>query len=291
MDLNLLVIFAKIAEKQSFTKASELLHMDKSTVSNKLAQLESRLGVRLLNRSTRSVTLTEAGEGYYQYCKQILETANEAEIYATTLGNEPVGLLRVSASNDFAQLIIPKIIQPFLKANPKVALELILEYREADLVKEKVDIALRVGISELEDSNVIAREIMASELGLYCSPAYIQATGLIEKLDQLPEYDLIEFTPGPSNMIRLKKDGQQHIINMAGRFKVNDIITARDAAVAGLGIAGLPGFVVEEQVRENKLVRLLTDWESTKVSIYAVYASRKWMPAKQKVFLEYLAML
>lgn len=291
MHLNQMLIFSKIAEHQSFTKAATELNIDKSTVSYNLSQLESRLGVRLLNRSTRSVTLTEAGLGYYRYCQQIVEIAEEAEQYTATLGSKAVGLLRIAASNDFAQIFMPRVIRPFMKANPKVDVELILEYRNVDLVKERVDIALRFGIIPMEDSDLIAKKILDDELGLFCSPSFINEYGKLEDVSQIQDFNLIELFMGPHIQLTIHKDSHTHKINMKGRFKVNDLLSAKDAALSGLGIAALSKLLSQEAVANNQLVPLLTDWDFPAVSVYAVYPSRQWMPAKLKVFLEYLKQL
>ena len=290
MDLNQLQIFAKIAEYQSFTRAATELQMDKSTVSNKLSQLESRLGVRLLNRSTRSVTLTEAGEGYYRYCRQIVETAQEAEQFTATLGNEAVGLLRVSVSNSFSEIFISKLIRPFMKENPKVEVELLLGYENVDLIKDRVDIALRadIGAGTLKDSSLIARKVMSSHIGLFCSPSFAEEHGEPNNLNQLNDFDFIEFTIGPDFTLTNPRGDSVHRGDLNGRFKANDIISCKEAAVAGLGIAVLPKFITRDEVHNRALVALLKDIEFPAINLYAVYLSRQWMPAKLKVFLDHL---
>ena len=200
MDLNLLQIFTLIAENQSFTKAADQLNMDKSTASAKLAQLEAHLGVRLLNRSTRSVSLTEAGVGYLRYCQQITESAKEAEQYAKTLKDDAVGVLRVSASNSFSRFIICDLIQPFMAENPKVDVELVLNYENIDLVRDQIDLALRLDIGGvgLKDSSLIAKKITSTSAGLFCSPSYLKKLGKIDAVEQLQSADFIEFSRGHS---------------------------------------------------------------------------------------------
>lgn len=288
IDLNQMLIFAKVVENQSFTKAAAELNIEKSTVSIKVSQLESHLGVRLLNRTTRSVTLTEAGEGYYRYCQQIVESALEAEQFAATLGDEPLGLLRVSASNDFGQLFIQKLIGPFMKSNPKVEIELILEYRFVDLVKERVDIALRLGRGLLDDSSLIAKKIATNEIGLFASPGFIMQYGKLEQVEQMSQFDFIEFTLGETSILPIKKGGATYQYELKGRFKVNDVLAAKEAAKFGLGIVALPKIIATEEVNNKQLVPLLSDCEFLSLSLYAVYPSRQWMPAKLKAFLEYL---
>ena len=290
MDLNRLVIFAKIAKYQSFTKAANELNMDKSTVSNKLSQLESHLGIRLLNRSTRSVTLTEAGSGYYRYCQHIIETAQEAEKFTAALGNEAVGLLRIAASNEFGDVFVRKLLQPFMKENPSIMVELIMDYRNADLVKDNLDLALRIGYGKtsLEDSDLISKQIINDEIGLFCSPSFIEENGKLRMIDQVNDFNFIEFSIESSNGLVIIQNGKKHLIDLTGKFKVNDVMNTKTAALSGLGIAALPRFVVADEINNGQLIPLLADCTFPAFNIYAVYPSRRWMPAKLKVFLKYI---
>jgi|TARA_B100001971_G_C18213758_1_gene552466 DNA-binding transcriptional LysR family regulator len=290
MDLNKLLIFAKIAEYQSFTKAASHLGMDKSTISTKLSQLEAHLGVRLLNRSTRSVTLTESGAKYYEYCRQAVEIAEEAENFSSSLGDEAVGLLRISATNNYSKIFIESVIKPFIDANPKVSVEMVLEYRSADLIQENIDIALRLGIGPLKDSSLIAQKVLTGSIGIYCSPLFIKQNGQMNDIEQLNESNMIEFTSRAArNIIIIRKGNITHKINGKGqRFKVNDLEAVQDACIAGLGITFLPKFSANSAVKNKELVEIFSDWEIEPFSIYAVYPSREWMPEKLRVFLKYL---
>ena len=289
MDLNKLLIFAKIVQHKSFTKAAEHLGMDKSTISTKLSQLEANLGVRLLNRSTRSVNLTEAGAKYYEYCRQAVEIAEEAESFSSSLGDEAVGLLRISASNNFSKVIIESAIKPFMDANPKVEVELIIEYRTADLIQENIDIAIRVGIGPLEDSSLIAQKVLTGGIGIYCAPSYIKKHGEIKSIDELNKSKIVEFTVPAGPQITISKDGISHkVIAKSKDFKTNDLETVKQASIAGLGVCILPKHSAKEALKSNELVEIFSDWEIEPLTVYAVYASREWMPEKLRVFLKYL---
>ena len=289
MDLNKLLIFAKIVQHKSFTKAAEHLGMDKSTISTKLSQLEANLGVKLLNRSTRSVNLTEAGAKYYEYCRQAVEIAEEAESFSSSLGDEAVGLLRISASNNFSKVIIESAIKPFMDANPKVEVELIIEYRTADLIQENIDIAIRVGIGPLEDSSLIAQKVLTGGIGIYCAPSYIKKHGEIESIDELNKSKIVEFTVPAGPQITISKDGISHkVIAKNKDFKTNDLGTVKQASIAGLGVCILPKHSAKEALKSNELVEIFSDWEIEPLTVYAVYASREWMPEKLRVFLKYL---
>ena len=286
MDLNLLQIFTAIAEHKSFTKAASQLKMDKSTVSSKLSHLEANLGVRLLHRSTRSVSLTEAGEGYLRYCQQIMETALEAQQFTANLGDEAVGLLRVSTTNYLAEHFIRTLIKPFIKENPKVEVELDLSYSSRDLIKDRFDVALRVGTGSLKDSNLVAKKIFEAELGLFCSPAFVKEHGELKRVEEMANFDFIKYTN--RSTFEVSQNGVIHEVVINSRFKINDILSTREAAVLGLGIAVMPKFIASEAVKNKQLVNLLADCHFPLITIYAVYHSRKWMPAKLKSFLDFL---
>ena len=291
MDLNLIQVFSEITKNESFTKAGTILKMDKSTISSKLNKLETILGQRLLNRSTRSVTLTEAGATYYRYCQQILETAKEAELVTINQENDAFGLLRISTTNVLSNYFINKIIDPYMLENTKVDVELVLGYEQIDLAKAQIDIALRldVGAKGLKDSSLIAKKFNSSEIGLFCSPSYKKKLGVIASLIHLDEVDFIEFTRGSSlNLIHKFIKNQGHDIKIKTRLKVNDINTCKEAAISGLGVVILPKISITEELKNKQLIQLLPKIAWPKIDLYAVYQSREWLPNKVKKFIEYL---
>lgn len=283
-----MLIFGKVAEKQSFTKASQELGIEKSTVSMKVSQLENRLGTRLLNRTTRSVTLTEAGEGYYQYCRQLIDTAKEAEHFAETLSSEPRGLLRIATPIDFGQIFVRSLIEPFLKKYPKVEIDLVLRNPPIDLVEERVDIALIPRFGALEDSTLIAKKILATELGIFASPAYIKARGKPKMLTDLNKLDYISFTYGDMGPIPVTKDGEKLSLDQKPRIYINDVLSCKRAAIDGVGFAVIPHRIAKQDVMDKRLVQLMPDYHFPTVTIYAMYASRHWIPTKLKAFLDQL---
>ncbi len=289
MDLNQLLIFARIVEHQSFTKAANNLGIDKSTISNKLSQLESRLGVRLLNRSTRSVTLTEAGAKYYEYCRQAVEIAEEAESFSSSLGDEATGMLRISATNTFSQTFIESAIKPFMDIHSKISVELVIENRTTDFYKDNIDVALRLAIGPLQDSSLIAIKIFTADIGLYCSPSFIKMNGALNNVDQMDGSNLLGLNVPGSPRIILTKGAISHKVPYKDlRFKVNDGVVLKEAAIAGLGIGYMPKHSASNAVKNKELVEIFSDWKIEPVSVYAVYASREWMPEKLRVFLKYL---
>ena len=289
MDLNKLLIFARIVEYKSFTKAAQVLGMDKSTISTKLSQLESHLGVRLLNRSTRTITLTESGAKYYEYCKQVVEIAEEADRFSSSLGVEVSGTLRISATNTFSQTLIESAIKPFMDTHSKISVELVIENRTTDFYKDNIDVALRLAIGPLQDSSLIAIKIFTADIGLYCSPSFIKMNGALNNVDQMDGSNFLGLNVPGSPRIILTKGAVSHKVPYKDlRFKVNDGVVIKEAAIAGLGIGFLPKHSASKAVKNKELVEIFSDWKIDPVSVYAVYPSREWMPEKLRVFLKYL---
>ena len=289
MDLNRLLIFAKVAEHQSFTQAAQELGIEKSTVSSKVSQLEKHLGIRLLNRTTRLVTLTEAGEAYFQYCKQIVETAQEAESFAETLTDEPQGVLRISVPMDFGQLLVSQLIKPFMSTYPELKIDLNVVDREVDLIAERFDIALRIGPGTLKDSSLIGKKLFDIRMGLFASPDYIKEHGEPASADDLSSYPFIIFTKEQLPVFKFAKDFAGSLSeNSSGNIKINDVITCKEAARAGLGIAILPVAIAQHEVGTGKLIALLPELKIESPTLFAVYPSRQWAPSKLKVFLQHV---
>ncbi len=288
MDLNQLLIFAKVAKHQSFTKAAHELGMEKSTVSSKVSQLEKRIGVRLLNRTTRLVTLTEAGEGYYQYCHQIVETAWQADHYAVTLTDEPQGVLRISVPLDFGQLLVRQLIKPFMQAYPNLKIDLYVIDRDVDLIAERYDIALRIGPGGLKDSSLVGKKLFDVKMGLFASPQFLAEHGEPKTLDDLHQTPFIIFTKQQDPVFEFLPGFIPDALQPTGNLKINDILTCKDAALSGLGITALPAIVVEQEVKLQQLKPIMPEFNLPLMTLFAVYPSRQWVPSKLKVFLQYL---
>jgi len=287
MDLNQLMVFAKVAEKQSFTKAAQELGMEKSTVSSKVSQLEKRLGIRLLNRTTRLVTLTEAGDGYFQYCRRIVESAREADRYAETLTSEPQGVLRISVPMDFGQLLVKNFIKPFMQAYPNIKIDLSVIDREVNLIAECFDLALRIGPGSLKDSNLVGRKLFDIPMGLFATPGLLKQFNEPVILGDVKNIPFIFFSKEQNS--DFKFDSMlisEKFDEVKGNLKINDILTCKQAALSGLGISILPVDIVQEEVSSNKLKRIIPDCKLPLLTLFAVYPSRHWIPSKLKVFLE-----
>lgn len=286
-----LLIFARVAELGSFSRAAERLDLPKSSVSRRLAGLEQRLGERLLLRTTRRQTLTEFGQ-------QLLEHANQvaAEVDAVTALSEhrqaaPSGRLRVSMPSDFANLVLADTLAAFVALHPAISLELDLSQRRVDLLGEGIDVALRVG--ELPDDALLAaRRLAEFPLGLYASPDYLAAHGDPQSPDELDQHQAVRLlrSDGEAAPWTLVRDEQRWQGTPRGHVCANSPELLIRLARAHAGIAAVPDYFALPDVRRGTLRRVLPAWCLPSAVIWAVFPGRKLMPAKTRVFIDMLHM-
>jgi DNA-binding transcriptional LysR family regulator len=287
MDLNEIFVFAKVVQAGSFVRAARQLGMPKSTVSRKLCDLEARLGARLLERTTRSLRLTDTGRAYYAHAERILLELEEADAAVTELQAAPRGNLRVSAPLNFAQL--GPIGERFLARYPEVQLEIACTDRIVDLVAENFDLAVRVG--RLADSTLIARPLGMMRNVLVVSPSLLDQRGVLNGPEQLRDWPCLAFggVAERANWELLGPGGRTLTIRISPRFIVNDFDVLCSAAVSGLGIALMPAQRCVEDVRAGRLRRVLPEWSSIERPLQAVYPSGRHLSPKMTVFLDHLA--
>ncbi|UUY08073.1 LysR family transcriptional regulator [Pseudomonas sp. J452] len=282
MGLDDALIFTRVVECHSFTQAAQILGMQKSTVSRRIALLEERLGVRLLNRTTRKLRLTEVGQAYYERCRQIMLDFAEAEQAVMQLQQEPSGLLRITAPIEFGQLFLGGVLGQFMRQYPQISAEVELTSRDVDPVEEGVDIAIQVG--QPHDSTLIARKLFESGRRLCASPDYLAQHGTPQSIDELCGHRAILL---PQDSPRYWPLLGEHIACQRV-LSCNNITLAREAAVAGAGIAGLPLMISEEAVQSGRLIELLPDARLPVGELYAIYPSRRFQAMKVKTFLDFL---
>jgi len=289
MDLNDIIVFTKVVETKSFTGAADALGLPKSTVSRKLAQLEERLGVRLVQRTTRKLALTEIGEAYYQRCSRIVADIHSAEQVVTDMQSTPRGRLRITASIDFTTRFLGTIVADFLAQHPEINVELEGTDRVVDMIEEGFDLAVRFG--PMPESTLIARRLCGLHLILCASPAYLEQRGTLVGVDELDEHDHVLFTP--SSRIQawtLVGPGEQTFeFGRPARFASNNYGAVVDVALAGGGIACISEFMVTEEIRNGTLVRVLPDWVTRPTEVHAVYPARQNLPPRLTLFLEHLS--
>ncbi|MWV18093.1 LysR family transcriptional regulator [Pseudomonas sp. L-22-4S-12] len=282
MGLDDALIFTRVVECHSFTQAAQSLGMQKSTVSRRIALLEERLGVRLLNRTTRKLRLTEVGQAYYERCRQIMLDFAEAEQAVMQLQQEPSGLLRITAPIEFGQLFLGGVLGRFMRQYPQICAEVELTSRDVDPVEEGVDIAIQVG--QPHDSTLIARKLFESGRRLCASPDYLALHGIPQSIAGLSGHRAILLPQDSPRYWPLL--GEQVACQRV--LSCNNITLAREAALAGAGIAGLPLMITEEAVQSGRLIALLPDAQLPVGELYAIYPSRRFQAMKVKAFLDFL---
>lgn len=277
-----MVLFAAVVREGGFTRAARKLGLTKQTVSERVAKLEERLGVRLLERTTRRLRVTDTGATYYERCAAIAAQIDEANDEVLLHRAEPAGLLRVSAPVLYARYFLGKVVIEALARHPKLRVELVLADRRVDLVEEGVDLAVRIG--PLDDSTLAARKIGEGYAYLVASPKLIAARGA-PTVETLPDVPTIGFRPNETwtvGGVRTK---------VAPTLIVNDHAVACEAAVAGVGVALLPSLVCRDAIFDGRLLVLLGPEPAIRSPIYAVFPSRRHLSAKVRAFLDVLGEL
>jgi DNA-binding transcriptional LysR family regulator len=285
VDLNQLLVFSKVVQAGSFVGASRELQMPKSTVSRKVAELEERLGARLLQRTTRKLSLTDVGHAYYQHASRVVAEMEEAERAVTRMQQAPRGLLRVTTPLNLG--FLGPIVASFLRRYPEVQADLVCADRVVDLVEEGFDVAVRAGT--LADSTLVARSLGTLESFVVASPALLRKGGAPRVPKDLERFDCVIFGAGPQRTTwTLARDGKAVTIQVRARLVVNDYDLLGEATRSGLGIATLPVFRCIDDLRARRLRRVLPQWRSPAVPLHAVYPSTRHLSPKLKAFLDHL---
>ncbi|MFM2304182.1 MAG: hypothetical protein RLZZ135_1592 [Cyanobacteriota bacterium] len=287
-DLNAVLVFLKVAELGSFVAAARSLGLPKSTVSLKVNELEQRLGVRLLHRTTRKVSLTEEGQLYFENCLPLLDALQDASDAIASLPGSPRGVLRVTAPVMFVHLFLGARLPEFLQTYPELKVVLNATNEHQDLVKEGYDLAIRVG--HLEDSTLMMKRLRIDRAKLFASQAYLKTYGEPESIADLKTHALIGISH-THNEPTWTLHHDQHateVFRFRPRLASNDVIPLYQAVLGGLGIGLIPEFLFQMKQKERELVNVLPQWSSTPVPINAIYCSHKYMPQKVKVFLDFL---
>ena len=279
-------VFVAVVENDGFSAASRALGISKSAVSKRINQLENHLGVRLLHRTTRKLSLTEAGERYFEHAAQALTAAGQAEDAVTELQGEPQGKLKISSPMSFGRLHVAPLIPIFMKRYPKILIDLVMDDRNIDLVAEGFDLAIRSG--DMPDSTLIARKLAPLRQVLCASPDYIDRFGMPVTPSELSERNCILFSySGDANQWTLNKDRKSEAVLVSGSYRVNNSEAILVALREGIGIGRLPTFVAGPDLREGNLVRILESYHIPDHTFYAVFPERQYLPAKVRVFLDF----
>jgi DNA-binding transcriptional LysR family regulator len=279
--------FVGVVEAKSFTAAALRLGLPKSAVSRRVSELEDELGVRLLHRTTRTLHLTEAGVGYYERLRRVLEAFADANDAARAMQGDPRGIIKITAPADFGARVLPDLLARFLSTYPHVRVELGLTGRRVDMVAEGFDIALRFG--KLEDSSLVARKIDVGNLFVVGSPQYLARHGTPRRGTDLASHEVILFRPRDgANVWTLDGPHGPESITISGRLGADDLTFIREAVLRSLGLGFLPGFLIADDLKRKKLVRVLPKYSFPTGHFHLVYPSARLLPRRLSLLIDFL---
>ena len=283
-----IAVFTRVAETGSFSAAARDLGLSKSAVSKRVAALEDRLGARLINRTTRRLSLTEVGVAFYERAVRILAELEEAEQAISRLQGEPRGTLRINMPMSFGIGHVAPALADFMARYPDLRVAMELTDRQVDLIEEGVDLAIR--IAELPDSSFVARRLAPARRVVCASPDYWRRLGRPRHPTELVDHRCLIYT-----YLSAQREWRFHgpegpiAVRISGCLEANNGDALRDAAVAGLGVYLAPTFIVGEDLRAGRLEEVLAEYEDSRLSVYAVYPHRQHLSAKVRAFVDFLA--
>lgn len=285
-DLNAMLVFASVVKHGGFTAASRALSLPKSTISRKVAQLEAELGVRLLERTTRRLRVTEAGAQFFEHCERISAEAESAARAMSQLHQTPRGTLRVTTDPVFGTAFLPGLVAGYLAEFPEVDVQVVLSAERLDLIAEGFDVAIWIG--QLPDSTYIARLLGREQQILCASPSYLARRGAPKRPVDFGEHDCLVFgaRPGPASWRLVDVRGHVEALRVNGRLKASDMALLHGACRDGLGIASLPSFLAAPDLRDGRLAQVLPGWSTQPLPLYVVFPSVQGQPAKVMSFVE-----
>jgi DNA-binding transcriptional LysR family regulator len=279
--------FSRVVALGSYAEAARALGVTRSAVSKAVMELEALLGARLLDRTTRRVSPTEAGRIYYERCLDILARVEETELQISSLHEEPRGVLRVNAPMSFGALYLGAAVADFMARFPQMTIELTLNDRFIDPIEEGVDVTVR--IAELASSSLIARKLAPARRLLVASPGYIAAYGAPARPDDLRHHRSLTYGHSTAmQRIQIEVDGVSHTVPVDAALCSNNGDVLRAAALAGQGIASLPTFLVGPDVRDGRLVVVLPQARLPDLAIHALYAPNRYLATKTRAFIDHL---
>lgn len=283
-----LPVFVTVVDCGSFSQAAKQLNLTKSAVSKRISHLEDGLGIRLLNRTTRKLSLTEAGQRYYDYASQALSLAKRGVDAVSELHGSPQGRLKITAPMTFGVLHVAPLISEFLSRYPEVEIDLQLEDKMVDLVEGGFDLGIRIG--HLPDSNLIAKRLAPCRTVLCASPSYVEKMGAPQKPADLADHNCLRYSyfRGGNEWLFLHQE-QEFKVLPRGNFIVNNSEAIRRALITGIGVAQMPTFIIGKELRSGTLVNLMPEYRLPEHFLYAVYPQRKHMPLKVRMFIDFLS--
>ena len=283
-----MILFVQVVEEGSFSRVAEKLSLTNSVVSKRIARLEENLNTQLLYRTTRKLSLTDAGRALYNKAKIAKSAFQEAENAVTGYGEDMKGHIRITMPVVSANFIFSESIAEFCKQHPEVSVELQITNRLVDLIEEGFDLALRTAV--LEDSSLIARRLIDSQWIICATPAYLEQHGAPQTPEQLQNHECLvyKFDNTANSTWPLYIDGKEQLISVHGRFHSNHLSAIKQAALSDLGIAFLPQVLIYEEIQKNTLTQILRCFTSKKLGLYAVYPKARQPDQKLKLLVAHL---
>jgi len=286
-DLERMAIFARVVEDKSFSAAARRLNLSKSLVSKQVTQLEKSIGARLLNRTTRALSLTEAGAAFYEHCARIVEELEEAKLAVGRLHSEPRGLLRVSVPVAFGRLHIATILPEFLAAYPDLRIDMVTSDRFVDLAEEGYDVVIR--IADQPAPTLVARKLAPVHRKMVATPDYFERHGVPQTPEDLNNHNCLTYTYfNPQDPWRLRGPDGDISVRASGNLRVNDDDALAETVLRGLGLALLPTFIIGKELQAGRLQSALSQYIPLERHIYAVYLANRHVTAKVRAFIDYL---
>ena len=291
LDLNDLYLFAQVIEHRGFTAASDVLGVSKSHISRRITDLEANLGARLLQRTSRRLSLTDAGEELYEHCRAMISEARAGEEAVRRRTVEPTGLVRVSMPVVLTDVVLAELLPRFMMRYPKVRLAIHASNRQVDLVEENVDVVVRGVGFEVESSSLIQASLCTARWGLVASPAHLAQTGAIDGPNGLPRNDLLVYASinEPVTALRLTRaTGEVAAPAIQPRLQSDNIATLKEAALAGIGIAILPLYACTREIQTGSLCVVLPEWRPKEGRLVVLFPTRRGMMPAIRALVDFL---
>ena len=289
-DLNDMLYFAEVVERGGFAAAGRALGIPKSRLSRRIAELESQLGVRLLQRTTRKLSLTEVGSAYLRHCQAMRDAAQAAQDTVEQVQSEPRGTVRVSCPVTLSQTVLAPLIPRYLERYPQVRLEMLVVNRPVNVVEEGVDVALRVRNSLEDSASMVVKRLDETQQILLASPAYLQRMGLPQTPQELLQHQVLSMSAfeGVAHW-RLRSDtGAEVQLQPATRYVADDLMTLKLAVLGGAGLCYLPDYMCQPEIERGELVHVLPQWRFPTGIVHAVFSSRRGLTPAVRSFLDFL---
>jgi DNA-binding transcriptional LysR family regulator len=290
VDLNNMLYFAEVVDQGGFAAAARQLGVPKSSLSRRITEMEAQLGVRLLHRTTRKLSLTQPGEAYYRHCAALREQAQAAQDAVAQVQGDPRGTIRVTCPLTIAQITLGPLMPLFLDKHPHVRVEMEVTNRVVDLVQEGIDVALRVRTSLDDSGSLVVKNLGRTGSVLLASPGLLEREGRPETIDDVGRLPSVTMSAvdGRAGLRLVGPGGATHDLQLRPRYTASDLMTVRFAVTAGIGIGFLPDYMCRRELREGTLVEVLPGWAPPAGILHAVFPSRRGLTPAVRRFLDFL---